>query len=174
MDPLSIITGSITLYSAASSLKKFKDSCSEAPEFISELLEDCNQTLKILLHAKFILRRLDRALVDKDAFGPVNIRNELKKNIASLQPDIETLREQLTALEHPAKTNYDLWKKRVKKILRKSQLEESHKKISKKLDGFERIRRSLDRQACRKTYINDQHRLFPLIYSEYVLMEDQQ
>lgn len=145
MDPLSIITGSITLYSAVWSLKKFKDSYSEAPEFISELLEDCNQTLKILLHAKSILRQLDKTLVNQDVFGPVNIRDELNGNIACLQPDIEALQKQLTALEHPAKTNYDLWKKRVKRFLQISQLEESHKKIFKKLKRFEQIRQSLDR-----------------------------
>src|SRR5947208_11998724 len=113
-EPLSIITACITLYSAVWSLKKVQDSYSEAPEFISELLEDCDQTLKILLHAKSVLRQLNRALLSQvqGDFGPVNIGHELQKNIASLQPDIEALQKQLTALEHPAKTNYDLWKKR--------------------------------------------------------------
>jgi hypothetical protein len=144
MDPLSIIAGSISLYSAVRNLKRFQTSYSEAPEFISELLKDCDQMLKILLHAQCILTQLDSALEDQDVFGAVNIRDELKKNISRLQPDIEALQKQLAVLEQPATTNYDLWKKRVQKFLQMSQLKESHKKIGKGLERFETIRRSVN------------------------------
>jgi hypothetical protein len=145
MDPLSILSGSITLYAAVRKLKKFKASYSEAPKFVSELLNDCDHILTILLHAKSILTQLDSALENEDVFGPVDIRDELKENITHLQPDIEALQKQLAKLEDPPRTNYDLWRKRVRKFLLKSKLEESHKKIRKGLEGFKETRQSLDR-----------------------------
>ena len=143
MDPLSIISGSITLYAALLQLKKLSDSVRDVPEVIVSLQHDVDETLKILLHSKAIIKRLDD-LGDPGPFSTVNIRDELRKNISCLQPDIESLRRDLAGLDHAPQNNLDQWTNRFRQIRQMPRLTETHARIAERLRWFETLRQALN------------------------------
>jgi hypothetical protein len=144
VDPLSVTTGIITLYSAVWQLKSLKDSYTDAPEIIRSLERDCDETLTVILHTKYRLDSYDRQLTPDDTFNPVDIREKLRNYIATLHPEAKALETELTALLRSPETNYAYLKSLVVKAHHVRHLENMHKKIVDRLVQFDRLLRSVD------------------------------
>jgi hypothetical protein len=144
MDPLSITTGIITLYSTLLQLRKFKDSCAEAPQVILEIERDCSITLKIIRKAKSRLDRLDRVLTKEDRFNDGCIKNDLVDSIEKLKPQILSLQNDLKRYLELPNTNFHQLKSWVTRPINVSQLRDWHKKIVERREHFERLQRELD------------------------------
>lgn len=144
VDPLSITTGIITLYSVVWQLKKFKDFYIDAPEIIRSLEEHCEETLNIILHTKYRLDSHERHPTPDDTINPVDIRERLRKNIATLHPEVKALQAELTTLLKSPETHYAYLKSLLVKARHASRLENMHKKIIDRLGQFDRILRSFD------------------------------
>ena len=144
MDPLSITTGIITLYSTAWGLKKLVDSYREAPEVIKTLERDCDETLDIILHTKSRLDSYERHPTPEDAFNPIDIRQKLREHIINLHPDIKALKAELRTLLRPPATNYEHLRGLILKAHHVSNLKVLHKKIHGRLPHFDRLLKSLD------------------------------
>ncbi len=144
MDPLSITTGIITLYSVVWQLKSLRDSYREAPETIKALARDCDDTLNVILHT---IWRLDSYEPDPDpdkTFNPVDIRYRLREHIATLYPEVKALREKLAAIQREPETNWDHLAAHVLKRPRLSHLEGVHRRIAERLVQLDRLLRSVD------------------------------
>jgi hypothetical protein len=144
MDPLSITTGIITLYSTLLQLKKFKDSYTEAPQIVLAIERDCSVTLKIIRTAKSRLDRLDRVLTVDDHINDESIKRDLVDNIKELKPQILSLQDDLKRFLELPNTNFDQLKSWVMRPSQVHQLKDWHRKIVEKRKHFERLQRDLD------------------------------
>lgn len=144
MDPLTITTGIITLYTAVWQLEKLRESYTNVPEIIKSLERDCDGTLRIILHTKYRLDRHDRHPSPDDPVNPIDIREEMRKIIALLHPEVEALKAELTTLLRSPETNYDYLKSRLVKARHVHHLQSMHKKIGERLVQFDRLLRSVD------------------------------
>jgi len=144
MDPLSITTGIITLYSTLLQLKKFKDSYTEAPQIIIAIERDCNITLNIIRNARSRLDRLDRVLKVDDHINDESIKRDLVDNIKELQPQILSLQNDLKRLLELPNTNFHQLKSWVTRPSQVRRLKDWHRKIVERRKHFERLQRDLD------------------------------
>jgi len=144
MDPLSITTGIITLYSTIWQLKRLKDAQAEVPEVIRLLEADCDHTLGVILHTKSRLDSHDRHPTPNDVFNPIDIREKLRANIACLHPEVKSLQAALTTLLQSPGTNYDYLKSLLVKQRHVTHLKSVHKKIAGKLEHFDRLLQALE------------------------------
>jgi len=144
MDPLSIATGIITLYSTLLQLKKFKDSYTEAPQIILDIERDCSITLKIVRKAKSRLDRLDGLLTADDHINDESIKRDLVDNINELMPQILSLQNDLKRFLELPNTNFDQLKSWVTRPSQVHRLKNWHRKIIERRKHFERLQRDLD------------------------------
>jgi hypothetical protein len=144
MDPLSIATGIITLYSTLLQLKKFKDSYTEAPQIILDIERDCSITLKIIRKAKSRLDRLDGLLTADDHINDESIKRDLVDNINELKPQILSLQNDLKRFLELPNTNFDQLKSWVTRPSQVRRLKDWHRKIVERREHFERLQRDLD------------------------------
>jgi hypothetical protein len=144
MEPLSITTGIITLYSTLLQLKKFKNSYTKAPQTISDIERDCSITLKIIRKAKSRLDRLDRVLTVDDHINDESIKRDLVDNIEELKPQILSLQNDLKRFLELPNTNLHQLKSLVTRTSQVDRLNDWHKKIVERRKHFERLQRELD------------------------------
>jgi hypothetical protein len=144
MEPFSIATGIITLYSTLLQLKKFKDSYTEAPQIILDIEHDCSITLKIIRKAKSRLDRLDRVLTVDDHINDESIKRDLVDNINELKPQILSLQNDLKRFLELPNTNFDQLKSWVTRPSQVRRLKDWHRKIVERREHFERLQRDLD------------------------------
>lgn len=144
MDPLSITTGIITLYSTLLQLKKFKDSYTEAPQIILAIEHDCSITLKIIRKAKSRLDRLDRVLTVDDHINDESIKRDLVDNVEELKPQILSLQDDLKRFLEVPNTNFHQLKSWATRPSQVHQLKDWHRKIVERRKHFERLQRDLD------------------------------
>lgn len=147
MEPLSITTGIITLYSTLLQLKKFKDSYTEAPQIILAIERDCSITLKIICKAKSRLDQLgqlDRVLTVDDHINYESIKRDLEDNIKELKPQILSLQNDLRRFLELPNTNFHQLKSWVTRPSQVRRLKDWHGKIVERREHFERLQRDLD------------------------------
>lgn len=144
MDPISITTGIISLYSTLLQLKKFKDSYTEAPQIILAIERDCSITLKIIRKAKSRLDRLDRVLTADDHINDESIKRDLVDNIKELKPQILSLQNDLKRFLELPNTNFHQLKSWVTRPSQVRRLKDWHRKIVERRGHFERLQRDLD------------------------------
>jgi hypothetical protein len=144
MDPLSITTGIVTLYSTLASLKRFRDEYRNAPQVIKDIEVDCEVTFQIIRHAKDILDTRDSLLGPDDFESVVNIRAELAKHINLLQLQVEDLRNELLKfmLSQPS-TRFGMLTSKTMLPWATQPFTEAHTKIVKRRKEFERLKQSL-------------------------------
>jgi len=146
MDPVSITTGIVTLFSVLHKLKEYKDSCAKAHDVLLKLERDCKVTLDKILHAKRVLDRLELITGGYYTFGGDNVRERLETSITELQPELVALLAEISRLSIEPRTNLGLLKDIAKKALQipTDKLSERRERILEKTKNFELWQSALD------------------------------
>lgn len=144
MDPLSITTGIIALYSTLLQLREFAAIYAEAPQVISYIQRDCSTTLNIIRRARSKLDQLDALLTDDDKTDHESIRRDLLGNIEELLRKLFSLQSTLKDLLRSPDTNFDQLRNLVTTRAKINVLRGLHRDIVERREVFERLQRSLD------------------------------
>ena len=146
MDPLSITTGIITLWSVLSKIKKFKDAYDEAGSVLTTLENECELTLDIIRSTKRDLDRLELITGSYYVDGDVNNRQKLARIIKELRPDLLSLSDEITRLSAEPKTRVALWTRQGRRLLQSppGNVAQLQKRIIKKREEFTQLRAALD------------------------------
>jgi len=137
MDPLTIATGIITLYSVVWHLRRLSESFTSVPAVVANLERETSWTLRILIHTQWRLY-FDSGPLASDDYNPTDIRGLLADVIGELRPEVQALRADLVEMLRPPETNFESIMHRLS-MTHLSRLRRAHRAISERLRHFDRV-----------------------------------
>lgn len=155
VDPISIITGIITVYSVACQLKKIKDSYispAAPPNVIVDLENRCKYAARVLMHTQGRLddyrNDMESSLwaLDREKHEDTNasIEESLNEVIAKLLPQVGELKAQLARYGRASATNWEYYTSIPKRNSELANLKELDATIERNLGQFGRLLTSWD------------------------------
>ncbi|KAK4233352.1 ankyrin repeat-containing domain protein [Achaetomium macrosporum] len=137
MDPLSITTASIALYTTAIKIKRCLQDFANAPEVLKRLSNDCEVALHLLRAAQFRIDRRRHLEDDEDTYQGIQVL--LRQTVRSVFPLCLKLRNEIARLSSVPRTRYEGYIRQALRSRDVSILERMYDEIHSMMEDIQRF-----------------------------------